>query len=106
MRGRSTGQSWQIRRVIAENKELKRRVEIVVDSPRDHDTTSPTLEADDSKTDTSLIEVTPLAAKVKGRPQHVGGERECTVPSRSETSLLKAKQSFMLCSVQEGERSG
>jgi len=76
MRGRSTGQSWQIRRVIAENKELKRRVEIVVDSPRDHDTTSPTLEADDSKTDTSLIEVTPLAAKVKGRPQHVGGERE------------------------------
>jgi len=58
-------------KVIAEyketNKELLKRVDIAMNSPTDHDTTSPTLEADDSKTDASLIEVTPVAKKGRGR---------------------------------------
>ena len=58
-------------KVIAEyketNKELLKRVDIAINSPTDHDTTSPTLEADDSKTDASLIEVTPVAKKGRGR---------------------------------------
>lgn len=154
-------------KVIAEyketNKELQRRVEIVVDSPRDHDTTSPTLEADDSKTDASLIEVTPVTKKGKGRGRgrtnrtnrstaslasfedsntenepEMGRPRTAsvsrkgrvtrkgskgdlsiedeenersvsrkrTVSSRSDASVLKEKQSFMLSPVPEGERSG
>ena len=54
--------------VIAEyrdtNKTLQKKVEITVTSPGDQ---SPTLEADDSKTDTSLIESTPLAKRKGGR---------------------------------------
>jgi len=79
-------------KVIAEyketNKELQRRVEIVVDSPRDHDTTSPTLEADDSKTDASLIEVTPVAKKGKGR-----GRGRTNRTNRSTASLASFEDS-------------
>ena len=70
------------------NKVLQRRVEIVVDSPRDHDTTSPTLEADDSKTDASLIEVTPVTKKGKGR-----GRGRTNRTDRSTASLASFEDS-------------
>ena len=60
------------------NKELQRRVEIVVSSPTDHNDTSPTLEADDSKTDTSLMEVTPVNTKSKCRAETGDGLTEPT----------------------------
>ena len=46
------------------NKELQKKVQVTVTSPGDP---SPTLEADDSKTDTSLIESTPMAKRRGGR---------------------------------------
>ena len=46
------------------NKELQKKVVITVTSPGEH---SPTLEADDSKTDTSIIESTPVAKRKGGR---------------------------------------
>ena len=46
------------------NKELQKKVQVTVTSPGDP---SPTLEADDSKTDTSIIESTPLAKRKGGR---------------------------------------
>eukprot|EP00092_Neocalanus_flemingeri_P032334 GFUD01035153.1.p1 GENE.GFUD01035153.1~~GFUD01035153.1.p1 ORF type:complete len:1912 (+),score=653.09 GFUD01035153.1:74-5809(+) len=155
-------------KVIAEykdtNKELLKRVDSMVSSPGVHDTTSPTLEADDSKTDTSLIEVTPVSKKGRGRGKgrtnrtnrstaslasfedsntenepEVGRPRTASVSrkgrvtrkgskgdlsveegaendrsvsrkrpisSRSDASVLKEKQSFMLSPVPEGQRSG
>lgn len=58
-----------IPQVIAEyretNKQLQRRVEVSV-TPASPQDPSPTLEADDSKTDTSLIESTPLAKRRPG----------------------------------------
>ena len=46
------------------NKELQKKVVTTARSPEDP---SPTLEADDSKTDTSIIESTPLAKRRAGR---------------------------------------
>ena len=48
------------------NKELQKRVEVSVTPPSPRDTSS-TLEADDSKTDTSLIEGSPMAKRRGGR---------------------------------------
>ena len=48
------------------NKELQKRVEVSVTPPSPLDTSN-TLEADDSKTDTSLIEGTPMAKRRGGR---------------------------------------
>jgi len=79
-------------KVIAEykdtNRELQKRVDIVVSSPGGHDTTSPTLEADDSKTDTSLIEVTPVAKKGRGR-----GRGRTNRTNRSTASLASFEDS-------------
>merc|ERR1719154_3658 len=79
-------------KVIAEyketNKELLKRVDVVVNSPTDHDTTSPTLEADDSKTDTSLFEVTPVAKKGRGRGRGRGNRT-----NRSTASLASFEDS-------------
>ena len=70
------------------NRELQKRVDIVVSSPGAHDTTSPTLEADDSKTDTSLIEVTPVAKKGRGR-----GRGRTNRTNRSTASLASFEDS-------------
>jgi len=79
-------------KVIAEyketNKELMRRVEVVVTSPDRHDTTSPTLEADDSKTDASMIEGTPVVKKGKGRGRGKGNRS-----NRSTASLASCEES-------------
>ena len=62
------------------NKELQKKVVITVTSPGAD--ASPTLEADDSKTDTSIIESTPLAKRKggrgrgRGRATRYGGKEE------------------------------
>jgi len=57
-------------KVIAEFKETNKQLQKRLDSPSVsslHEQDSPTLEADDSKTDTSMIENTPVVKKGKGR---------------------------------------
>jgi len=81
-------------KVIAEyrdtNKELQRKIEVTVTSPASpHDDTSPTLEADDSKTDASLIEGTPVSKKGKGRGRGKGKGRT----NRSTASLASCEES-------------
>ena len=78
--------------VIAEyrdtNKELQRKIEVSVTSPASpNDDTSPTLEADDSKTDASLIEGTPVTKKGKGRGRGKGRT------NRSTASLASCEES-------------
>merc|ERR1719238_366145 len=66
------------------NKELQKKVVITVTSPGDN---SPTLEADDSKTDTSIIESTPMAKRKGGRGRGRGRA------TRSSASLASFEDS-------------
>ena len=69
------------------NKQLQRNVEDVRSPLSQHEDDSPTLEADDSKTDASLIEGTPVTKKGKGRGRGKGRN------NRSTASLASCEDS-------------